>query len=284
MEQYYFLFALGAVWSAFAVAQDLKTREVSNWLNFSLVAFGLVYRAFYSVINNDLMFFVSGLIGVGVFFALAHLFYYGKIFAGGDAKLLMGFGVILPYSDFVEFFYIGAVFIFVLFFVGAIYGLIYSVFIVFGKKEKFAKEFGKRFKKSYKVLFVVLLLLIILMKIVFELAIWLSLSVFLFLTFMLYFYVKSLDVCMIVEKNAKKLQEGDWLQEDVEVGGRVIKTSVHGLSKEEIRILRKAGKNVLIKEGIPFTPAFFLALIVIWYLFLVLGGFGVLDFVGGFGF
>jgi prepilin signal peptidase PulO-like enzyme (type II secretory pathway) len=55
------------------------------------------------------------------------------------------------------------------------------------------------------------------------------------------------------------LKEGDWLLRDVSVGKRVIKKTVHGLSLDEIRLLRKSRRSVYIKEGIPFSPAFLLA-------------------------
>src|SRR3989338_1270519 len=141
MEQYYFLFGIGILWMIFAVIQDIKTTEISNWLNFSLIGIGLVYRAFYSSFVKDWIFLVSGLLGFAVFFVLAYGFYYARAFAGGDAKLLMGFGVILPYGDFYELFLAGGIFIFSLFLLGAIYSLVYSIFIVFKKKEKFKKEF-----------------------------------------------------------------------------------------------------------------------------------------------
>jgi len=90
MEEYYFLFVLAFVWMIFAVVQDLKTREVANWLNFSLIGFALAYRAFYSSFTGEWMFLGFGFLGFLMFFILAHVFYYSKVFAGGDAKLLMG--------------------------------------------------------------------------------------------------------------------------------------------------------------------------------------------------
>ena len=39
-----FLILLGLVWIIFAVVQDLRKREIANWLNFSLVIFALVFR------------------------------------------------------------------------------------------------------------------------------------------------------------------------------------------------------------------------------------------------
>ena len=66
---------------------------------------------------------------------------------------------------------------------------------------------------------------------------------------------------MIKNRDPWKLTEGDWLERDVKIGRKVIKKSVHGLSLKEIRILRKAKKKVLIKEGVPFTPAFLFAFV-----------------------
>ena len=94
------------------------------------------------------MFFISGLIGFGIFFGIAHLFYYLRVFAGGDAKLLMGFGVILPYSNFSGLSYIGVLFIFALFLLGSIYSLVYSSFIVGKNWGKFKREFRKIIQKS----------------------------------------------------------------------------------------------------------------------------------------
>ena len=260
MEEYYFLFGLGLLWSIFAVVQDLKTREVSNWLNFSLIGFALAYRVFYSLFINDYLFFVSGLLGFGVFFGLSHLFYYTKVFAGGDAKLLMGFGVILPYSNFNELFSIGVIFLFALFFFGALYGLIYSVFIVI-------KNFDK--VKKAKWLFVILLLFsVLLMFLDYSTIIF---GIFLILMLFLYAYVKALDLCMIKLVKFKDLQEGDWLEREIRVGKKIIKKSVHGLSKEDIKLLKRFRKSVYIKEGIPFTPAFLLALLATVFFSLILG-------------
>ena len=53
---------------------DFKTREVSNWLNFSLMGFGLAYRAFYASFFDNWIFFVSGLLGFILFFVFYYFF------------------------------------------------------------------------------------------------------------------------------------------------------------------------------------------------------------------
>lgn len=267
MKQYYFLFIIALIWVIFAVVKDIKKREVPNWLNFSLIAFAIAYRAFYSISANESMFLISGLAGFILFFALAHAFYYLKVFAGGDAKLLMGFGVILPYDSLGGLAYLGIIFLIALFLFGSIYSLIYSFSIALKNRKKFAIEFKKRIRKSI-IHFIILIMLSIIIAL-FNPSLGILISSFLILTLLLYSYVKSLDICMIKLTKPKDLTEGDWLEQDVKIGSKIIKKSVHGLSLEEIKLLKKANKKVLIKEGIPFTPAFLLALLSMAPFFLI---------------
>jgi len=270
MEEYYFLFALAIVWMIFAVVQDFKTREVANWLNFSLIGFALAYRAFYSSFTGEWMFLGFGFLGFLMFFILAHVFYYTKVFAGGDAKLLMGIGVVLPFESFSDLGFIGFGFILALLFVGAIYSLVYSVFLVRNSGKKFGKEFRGNLAR-YKELFAVSLALAVLLFFLVSLEFLIVLTVLLLLIPILYSYVLALEsCCMIKLVSPGKLIEGDWLERDVKVGRHVIKRSVHGLSWKEIEMLKKAKKKVLIKEGVPFTPAFLIAFLIMVYAFLVL--------------
>ena len=269
VEEYIFLFGLAFVWTIFAVAQDLKTREILNWLNFSLIAFALAYRAFYAYFAKDMGFFIYGFFGVLFFVVLAYVFYYGRVFAGGDAKLLMGFGAILPYEEISDYFYIGLGFIFLLFLIGALYSLTYSIFLIRRNKSKFSREFKKEIVKKQGWMYFAIISAAVLELIVFFNDLGLQFSLYglvIVLLPFLYYYVRTVEKsCMIVLKWPKELQEGDWLLNDVRIGRKTIKKSVHGLSEEEIKLLRKAKKKVLIKDGIPFTPSFLIALLVgIW--------------------
>ena len=269
MNEYYFLFGLLIVWTIFAVVQDFRRREVSNWLNFSLIGFALAYRAFYSTLAGDYNFFLLGLLGFAISFSLAYMFYYMRLFAGGDAKLLMGFGAALPYGAFNEVFFALGIFTFFLFFLGSIYSVIYSFFIVSMNWKKFSKEFKKRIL-SNALPFLIFLIPVLIITI-FEQIIGISIFAFLIFVLLLFAYFKGLDSCMLKRKDAKDLQEGDWLECDVKVGRKLIKRSVHGLSMKDIKLLSKYKKKVLIKEGIPFTPAFLLALVAMAPFFLALG-------------
>ena len=63
-----FLVAIAVIWIIFAVVSDLRSREIPNWLNFSLIIFVLGIRFFYSVFNEDWSFFLWGLFGFSAFF------------------------------------------------------------------------------------------------------------------------------------------------------------------------------------------------------------------------
>ena len=264
MNEYIFLFGLAFVYIAFAIIHDFKTKEIPNWLNFSLIAFVLAYRAFYGIFSNNLMFFVYGLIGIIIFVIIGYAFYYGRIFAGGDAKLLMGFGGILPYERLEDYFYIGGGFIFILFLIGSIWALIYSLFLVNKNIKKFVKEFKKELTLNKKIIYLALIFVIFLSFILFFFRIYyfLLLLLIIILLPLFYIYSRSVDNSFMVKfVSPDKLTEGDWLLKDVKIGKRVIKKTVHGLTKHDIELLRKARKKLWIRDGVPFTPAFLFALI-----------------------
>ncbi len=261
-----FLIVLGLIWILVAIFQDIRKREVANWVNFSLLIFALGYRLFYSLFSWNFDFFLFGLFGLGIFFVLGNLFYYSRLFAGGDAKLLISLGAILPLANtFKENIMIFFVFVILLIFLGAIYSLIYSIFIVFFNKKKFKTELIRNIKKNK---------ILILIPIVFAFVLFLIshffqdisialLGLMFFLFAFIYVYGKTLEELMIKEVNVNELTEGDWLYKDLVFGkGKnktEIKSSWDGLEQKDINKIKKYLKKVKIKQGIPYTPAFLFA-------------------------
>lgn len=265
MYDYYFLFGLGLIWLCFAVVQDLRTREISNWLNFSLLGFALFYRGFVSISRSDMNFFWWGIAGTFFFMALAYILYYSHGFAGGDAKLLMALGPIMPFERLNDFMTLGLGFVFVLFLCGSLYSLLYTAAYVPRRWLAFKRSFRQIFAGSRTLLWTCFVLgiaagfLIGLLDIVAGILFFIAFA----LLPLLYVYGKTLERCFFIKKVLpQKLTEGDWLVHDVRVGTRVIHANVHGLTLREIAFLRKAKKSVVIKEGIPFSPAFFFAFLV----------------------
>ncbi len=271
----WFLVVMGLVWLVAASVFDIRKREIPNWLSFSLIAVALVYRIIFSVINWDFNFLLQGLFGLGIFVGLGYLFYYARVFAGGDAKLLMGLGAILAFSSiFKTNLIIFAVFLFLMLVAGAVYGLVYSTVLAVINKKAFLIEFKKQVLK-YKIFFyisVLFALFLALILFLFKLDLFLFLLALLVLLFpVLMSYGKAIEeACLIKEIKPGKLTEGDWLHENVVIGKKVIKPYWEGLSAKDIGFIKKYGKNkkVLIKQGIPFVPVFLIAYLLflfLWY-------------------
>ena len=100
----------------------------------------------------------------------------------------------------------------------------------------------------------------------------LYLAIFVFIIPYIYFSAKAIDeVFMIKEIKTGKLTEGDWLYKDLKIGRKLIKASWDGLTKEEIKLIKKRYKTILIRNGIPFGPVFLIS-----YILFILSWFGFL--------
>src|SRR3989338_3555742 len=122
---------------------DLKTREVPDWLNYGLIISGIGLNLLFSAVYSNSSFIINSLVGLAVFFGIAYIMFYAGQWGGGDSKMLMGLGAMIGIdasfntSQFIFGFFINALFI------GAVYGLLWSIFLVFKGKKKFLREFNK---------------------------------------------------------------------------------------------------------------------------------------------
>lgn len=275
-----FLFSLGFIWIIFASIEDIKHREIANWLNYSLIVFALGFRFFYSLFNfGNFSYFFQGLLGLGIFFLLGSLFYYSKMFAGGDYYLLFALGAVLPIynNTFANLAFLFS-FIFIFLLVGAVYGIIFSLILGLKGFSKLKKKFKEQFQKNKLLIIILTTLGTILLggsfffKSLFYLAI--------FVVFMAYFYlfIKSVDESfMVLSIKAKNLTVGDWLYKNVRVGKKLIKARWEGLNEDEIKLLQRK-KNVLIHIGVQFAPVFLISFLLLFALLF----FGVIHFPGFF--
>ncbi|HDL02329.1 MAG TPA: prepilin peptidase [Candidatus Pacearchaeota archaeon] len=261
-----FLFWLFLGGIIIAVLQDVKRQEVDNWLNLFLLIAGFVFVFYGAVLSGDYdIIFLAGFLLV-VMFLIMNLFYYGRIFAGGDAKLLFAMTAFFIGVTFWESMINIGVFVLALLISGSVYGLGYSGILYFRNRGSVNKEIalqvaGGRWQVAGGVsLFLMLLGFVDLL--------FLLIGFLLILFFGLYVFAKGLEnVSMIREVSGSELREGDWLVNDIVVyrpqaSGRrpqvVIRADWDGLSLEDIELL-KGRKKVLIKHGLPFVPAFLIA-------------------------
>lgn len=274
---------------------DIKTREVPDWLNFSIIAAGLGLRLLYSIITNDWKFFLYGLIGFAIFMGIAFAMFYAGQWGGGDSKLLMGLGALFGtypaillkwFSPNIQYSFILA-FVINLLFVGAMYGLTWSLVLSIKNWKKFRKEMkersqGKKVKITRRILMIAVLVAIVTAIFVNNILIQFSVLAIAFLvllSFYVWLFAKVVEhICMYKTYDVGKLTEGEWIAEEVKVKGKIIAGPKDlGVSNEQIALLKKHNiKKVLVKEGIPFVPSFLIAFVIsiIWgNLLFILAGF-----------
>jgi hypothetical protein len=265
-----FLIFIGLVWLIGAVMQDLKRREVDNIWNFSLIAFVLAYRAAVSVLNRDYWFILDGLLGLLIFIALGNLFYYGRLFAGGDAKLLISLGTVLPLSyNWITNLELFGIFILLFLAGGSVYAIVYSLVLVIFNRRRFASEFMKYFRAYRKMILLGLIFFVLWIAIAYFIDIKLILIGIAVLLFPIMFvFAKAIEEgCLVMAVEPKAVTVGDWLYRDVILGGKRLRANWEGVSPRQLALIRKSNKKILIKYGIPFTPSFLIALVVLIILF-----------------
>jgi len=247
-----------------ASLMDLKRREVDNWLNLFLIIGSFVFVGFGAILSGDLdIVFHAGFLFV-VMFVVMNLFYEGRVFAGGDAKLLLAMTVFLMGASFYGSMINVGVFLLFLMISGSVYGLVYSLVLWVKDFEKVNEEMRDGFSNAW--VRIGLFIGVVLFLFGFVNSMFFMFGVLLFVFPLLFVFAKGLEnVSMIREVSGSELREGDWLVDDVRVGGSVVKADWDGLSLEDIDLLKKKN-GILIKDGLPFVPAFLIAFIC--YVFL----------------
>jgi len=263
------LVIISIVWFSFASIQDLKTREVSDWLSYSLIIIGLIFYLFKSIIFKDIIFILQSLVISLSLFLAGSLMYYLRQWGGGDVKLLAALGALFPLypEELLRYFNPNLDLPFALILVlniiifGSLQSLIYIFYLV--KKNNFKVDF--KLNKIY------LLISLFLILITFFLDDFLMKILLLIMSLMIFIYpnFKSLifsieNKLMIKKIPIDKLTEGDWVIKDIYYKNKLLYNKNNpGISISQIKLLKKFKiKDVIIKEGMPFIPSFLIALIV----------------------
>ncbi len=260
-----------------ASIQDMKKREVMDWLNYGLIFFALTLRSSFSLITFNNIYILQGIYGFVLGLIIAYVMFYTGQWGGGDSKLLMGLGALLGFNLSLASTFV--VFIVNSFIAGAFYGLIFSIVLVIINRKKFTKAFNKNFLKTRQAHNIILLISAIMAILSFLIANFmlrytmLLFAVVIFLWYYLFLFTKSAEEsCMLKYYEPNKLTEGDWIAKDVYYKGRYIAGPKDlGIEKPQIKKIQKLYKQnkikkVLVKEGIPFVPSFLIAYILTLFL------------------
>lgn len=258
------------VFTFIATLVDIKKKEVPDFISYFLIIFGLGSNLIVSILQQNIWLIIWSVVGAAGFYAFGAALYYTGVWGGGDAKLLTGFGAILANFSNISMWPFLLTMLFNILLLGAVFGILGSLFLAVKNKKAFIEE-ARNLLKKYKYIIYVLWASLIVVAVFIYIASMLpilfwSLAV---LLFYLTIGLKSVEnVCMYKEIKPSKLVEGDWLAEEIRVAGKLIyKPKAEGISQEYINKLvdlEKKGKlkRVTVKEGFAYVPAFLVALIV----------------------
>jgi len=260
---------------------DIKTREVPDWVNFSLIFAGLGLRLIYSAAMSDWRYLLHGIAGFGAFVALGYLMFYTGQWGGGDSKMMMGLGALMGLKFELNPVPLLLVFLFNVLLVGAVYGIVYSLVLAAKNWKKFVRNFkdtlGSRQmvrlrKMKFAILIVLAAIVILLLKKInidfLSICVLAALAMFAYLSIYLIIFIKAVEnAAMFKLIPPEKLTEGDWIAKDVVVDGKkIVGPKDLGIDREQIKqliALKKKGKvkKVKVKYGIPFVPSFLAAFV-----------------------
>jgi len=88
---------LGLLYTSYT---DFKYREVSNFVSFGMILFGLLLAVIDSVFFSDWRIFISTFLFTIIVFFICYFCWHLGIFAGGDAKLYTGIAALIPSHTF----------------------------------------------------------------------------------------------------------------------------------------------------------------------------------------
>lgn len=260
---------LGTIFLAVIIAtvRDLQIREVPDMVSYGLITIGLLFGILRALFANDLTILLSHLAGLALGAGIGLLLYVTRQWGGGDAKLLMGIGATIGFwSDNWAL----PLFVVLLLFCGALYGIIWTASLAIIHRKQFIKEFiatlrtpsVHRIRITLLGTAVLFLIAIFFVSMTIKLILASLIATFYVLTYS-WIAVKAIERHIMTKPYpVARLTEGDWLSEDIYQRKKIlVRRGGTGLTLEQIALLKKAKiKTVLVREGIPFVPAFLMAL------------------------
>lgn len=260
-----------------ATISDIKTKEIPDYLSYSIIAIALFIRLVYSLLRSDYNLIISPLIILFVMYALGSLMFYTRQWGGGDTKLLIALSAIFATNirlfEFTKLNNIPYIitFIFNILIAGSIYSLIYIFILAIKNRKNFIENYRKisKDKKIITIKWIVFisLLITVLLSVIFGQI--MIIYIFSTLVLVIFFYIsliaKSVEnTCMFKLIPVNKLVEGDWIAKQVRYKNKILASPKDlYVTKKQIQLLKKYKiKKVLIKDGIAFAPAFLIGTII----------------------
>ena len=239
---------------------DLKTSNVPDKIVITMIVSALAIHAITGFYAGDFTVLIDSLLFGGLFLAFGLLMYFTGQWGGGDGELLVAMGIMLPTLSFANTYFPFAISLFInSFFIGAAYSIIYSMILVF-RNPKIGRIFFKNMKdKKIVIALVASLSLSIAFLLVWQLILF-SIS---FLTFILIFFHKfsrTIEESFYMRIPVRKLKIDDMLGEDIP-SLKLYKKYIKGLTEEQVKLIKKKRRYVVVREGIRYGIVFPLTLL-----------------------
>jgi len=250
---------------------DVKTREVPDWLNFSLLAYALASAVILSIYHGYSHIIFDSLLGLAAGLVIGLAMFYSGQWGGGDAKLIIALSALIgiSFSELGKEVPLLFIFIINILLVGALYGLGFSLVKAFRNYHAFKEAAEKKLRsKGILIVRVIIFVLGIAAFIFFiatkslEAGLLFGMIMCFFFFFYLWVFVSAVEKsCMVKEVKTKDITEGDWIVGEVVKDRKIIlKPSKIGVTLKEIALLKKNNiREVSVKIGIPFVPSFLIA-------------------------
>jgi len=279
-----------------ATYEDIKKREVYDFLNFFLIISVLIYSILLSFITEDykIILYVSILMMISFIFSL--LLYSTGMWGFGDVKFMISLGGLiyfykgflisyllhifsiigLPQNQILLYTVLLLIFLTLSFIASGLISIIVILYLYF---QNLSKIKYRNFEKLILALGIILtgifdlfftknlntsLIVIINLLIVF---IWLSIIT-----------KKIENIAFTRKKSINKIVPGDWIVEDIKIDEKTIFPKEKfrlGISEDDLKKLQKLYlkhkiNKVLVKDGMPFFLGFFISFILLFFNYIYL--------------
>ena len=253
------LIAIALIGSFAAGLYDLKTTNVPDKVCIYMIIMGLILHVLTGIFTKDFSYFINSLLYGSLFLGFGLLMYYTGQWGGGDGELLVAIGVLLPNLSLVKTYFPFAISFFInSFFIGTFWSVVFSLYFVY-KNPELIKKFFNGFKDPITFFTALIPLFLSLLTLNFN-YLFSLLFLLIFILFIFYKFSKIIEKGFYKRIPVNKLKVDDMLGENIPKL-KLYKKYIKGLTKEQVKKIKRNRKYVVIKEGIRYGIVFPLALL-----------------------
>lgn len=252
---------IGVIYLGLASWHDFRTREVPDTISYGFLSVALAYGVAKALIVYSWTPLFDMLAGFFFMFLIGLLLFFTGQWGGADTKILMGLGALLGLwlNNFNTL-----IFLIVMLFSGAAYGMIYTLLLAIKFRGKFFSSAKRLIRRPvvHRVRILVILLTAILLfggllsktnKVLL-----ITGAIITYSFFYLWVLVKTVEESVLLKTlTVDNLREGDWIKSDLWVKRREKESLEHYLMTEEKRIVKEMLREdvrLMILRELNFRP------------------------------